>query len=264
MSSSTTGTIGSRRRRRTSGRGAAFAENTTADGAKQVAKLVRLAADVAPAEAAMIEVVRWMVGEAESLKDLRDKLIDRISELPIETFAEVMGQTLTARPWPAGLTSWKRPMAVEYGNLPFEEQLTYLREKVAMPTRAWTEVYGREHDHVFTVACANSMAIIEGLQASVQKAIDEGGTQADPTASIVTAAPTTRAPGEGRPGPARWTIPSRTYGRRAGCECQPNRLTRSSRSAKRFRSSASSVARYTGARRHSHSCTPLAIWRRCC
>lgn len=70
-------------------------------------------------------------------------------------------------------------MAVEYGSLPFREQIEYLREKVALPTRAWTDVYGREHDHAFVVAGANRMAIVEDFQRSIQRMVEEGKTLAD-------------------------------------------------------------------------------------
>ncbi|WP_018169100.1 PBECR2 nuclease fold domain-containing protein [Thioalkalivibrio sp. ALMg9] len=67
----------------------------------------------------------------------------------------------------------------EYGSLPFNEQIDYLREKAAMPSRAWTDVYGREHDHAFTVAGASRMAIVEDFQRSIQDMIDNGQTIAD-------------------------------------------------------------------------------------
>jgi hypothetical protein len=70
-------------------------------------------------------------------------------------------------------------MAVRYGNLPFREQIDYLRQKVAIPTRAWTDIYGSEHDHAFMVAGANRMAIVEDFQRSVLKAIENGGTLQD-------------------------------------------------------------------------------------
>ncbi|KMQ72811.1 phage head morphogenesis protein [Marinobacter subterrani] len=70
-------------------------------------------------------------------------------------------------------------MAVRYGNLPFREQIEYLREKVAVPTRAWTDIYGRENDHAFMVAGANRMAIVEDFQRSVLKAIENGTTLQD-------------------------------------------------------------------------------------
>ncbi|PWG62849.1 PBECR2 nuclease fold domain-containing protein [Spiribacter halobius] len=70
-------------------------------------------------------------------------------------------------------------MAVQYGSLPFREQIEFLREKVALPTRAWTDVYGREHDHAFVVAGANRMAIVEDFQRSIQRMVEEGRTLAD-------------------------------------------------------------------------------------
>ncbi|SDK31669.1 PBECR2 nuclease fold domain-containing protein [Billgrantia gudaonensis] len=70
-------------------------------------------------------------------------------------------------------------MAVRYGNLPFREQLDYLREQVAVPTRTWTDIYGAEHDQAFMVAGASRQAIVEDFQRSIRRVIEEGGTIAD-------------------------------------------------------------------------------------
>lgn len=70
-------------------------------------------------------------------------------------------------------------MAVRYGNLPFSEQIDYLREKTAIPTRAWTDIYARENDQAFAVAGANRQAIVEDFQRSIQRMIEDGGTLED-------------------------------------------------------------------------------------
>lgn len=70
-------------------------------------------------------------------------------------------------------------MAVRYGNLPFAEQIQYLRDKAAIPTRAWTDIYGRENDQAFAVAGANRQAIVDDFQRSIQRMIDDGGTLED-------------------------------------------------------------------------------------
>lgn len=67
-------------------------------------------------------------------------------------------------------------MAVEYGSLPFQEQIDYLRKKVSIPTRAWTDVYGAEHDHAFMVAGAARDDLLTDLRAAVDKAISQGTT----------------------------------------------------------------------------------------
>ncbi|MCE8027533.1 hypothetical protein HOP54_02365 [Halomonas daqingensis] len=69
--------------------------------------------------------------------------------------------------------------AAEYGSLPFREQIEAMREKVAIPTNTWSDIYGAENDQAFMVAGANRMAIVEDFQRSVQTMIEEGKTLAD-------------------------------------------------------------------------------------
>lgn len=68
--------------------------------------------------------------------------------------------------------------AEQYGSLPFEEQIEAFRERVPIPTRAWTDIYGRENDQAFAVAGANRAAIVEDFQQAVDRAISEGRTLA--------------------------------------------------------------------------------------
>ena len=66
--------------------------------------------------------------------------------------------------------------SAQYGSVPFVQQSEFFRSKLAMPTRAWTDIYAGEHDHAFMVAGASKMALVEDLQASIAKMIDEGQT----------------------------------------------------------------------------------------
>lgn len=70
-------------------------------------------------------------------------------------------------------------MAVSATSLPFQEQNEFLRRKLNLPTNGWTDVYGREHDHAFTVAGANRDELVADFRQAVQRAIEDGGTLAD-------------------------------------------------------------------------------------
>lgn len=70
-------------------------------------------------------------------------------------------------------------VAARYGSLPFREQIDFFRSKVAIPTERWDQIYADEHDHVFMVAGANRMAIVEDFQAAIGKMIDSGSTIED-------------------------------------------------------------------------------------
>ena len=69
-----------------------------------------------------------------------------------------------------------RESALGYGSLPFDAQITFFKKKLAMPTRTWTDLWQSNHDHAFVVAGATKMALVEDLQADVQKAIEKGTT----------------------------------------------------------------------------------------
>ncbi len=69
--------------------------------------------------------------------------------------------------------------SVRYGSLPFEAQIAFFRKKMAIPSRTWTDLWQNEHDHAFVVAGAMRMALVEDLQKSVQKAIEQGSTLAE-------------------------------------------------------------------------------------
>jgi len=70
-------------------------------------------------------------------------------------------------------------MPVKYGSLPFDAKIAFFRKKLALPTRGWADIWQANHDHAFVVAGATKMALVEDMQASVQKAIEQGTTLAE-------------------------------------------------------------------------------------
>lgn len=67
-------------------------------------------------------------------------------------------------------------MAVNATSLPFREQNEFFRRKLNLPTNAWTDVYGREHDYAFVVAGANRDDLVQDFRQAVEKAIADGAT----------------------------------------------------------------------------------------
>jgi hypothetical protein len=65
-----------------------------------------------------------------------------------------------------------------YGGLPFQEQIDFFRQKVGVPTDAWTDVYAAEHDHAFMVAGARG-DLLTDLRGSIDGFIARGETLAD-------------------------------------------------------------------------------------
>jgi len=67
----------------------------------------------------------------------------------------------------------------DFGSLPFDEQTAFFRRKLNLPTRAWTDIYGAEHDRAFVVAGAAKMDLLQDFRGAVDKAITNGETLRD-------------------------------------------------------------------------------------
>jgi hypothetical protein len=65
--------------------------------------------------------------------------------------------------------------AVNYGSLPFKEQIAFFRQKLNVPTRAFTDVMGDAHDTSFMVAGAYKADLLTDLRGAVQDAAVDGG-----------------------------------------------------------------------------------------
>lgn len=61
-----------------------------------------------------------------------------------------------------------------YEWLPLQKALAFFRAKVSLPTNAWDDIVGRQHQAAFVVAGANKMAIVEGFREAIDKAIELG------------------------------------------------------------------------------------------
>ena len=63
--------------------------------------------------------------------------------------------------------------------LPFAESIAYHRNKLALPSKAWTDIFGREHGRGFIVAGAATDELVTGFHEAIGKAHAEGRTLAD-------------------------------------------------------------------------------------
>ena len=61
------------------------------------------------------------------------------------------------------------------GTVRFTEAHDFLRQKVSLPSKVWTETLERAHDRAFVVAGADSVALVEDLRGAYTRAIDGGG-----------------------------------------------------------------------------------------
>lgn len=60
-----------------------------------------------------------------------------------------------------------------------EDQISYLRDKLRLPTKTWTDIWGAMHARAFVVAGATSDALLADFHQAVTAAITEGKTLAD-------------------------------------------------------------------------------------
>ena len=65
------------------------------------------------------------------------------------------------------------PLKFGFGT-PFQEQLEFLRQKLAVPTQQWDDIQRSAHDRAFVVAGAAKAALLADLHAAVIKAAEEG------------------------------------------------------------------------------------------
>lgn len=63
-----------------------------------------------------------------------------------------------------------------YGSLPFQQQISFFRKKLNLPTNTWTDIYTAEHDWAFVVAGANRDDLVTDFRAAIGKAIEQGTT----------------------------------------------------------------------------------------
>lgn len=61
-------------------------------------------------------------------------------------------------------------------DLPFDEAIAFLRQKTAVPTRSWREVWDAAHSKMFMVAGANTEALVGDFRDAIAKALEQGTT----------------------------------------------------------------------------------------
>lgn len=64
-------------------------------------------------------------------------------------------------------------------SLPFDEAIRFFRQKLNLPTRAWTDLWEGMHTRAFVVAGATRAALLEDFRKAVDKAISQGTTLAE-------------------------------------------------------------------------------------
>ncbi|MDD9910194.1 MAG: phage minor head protein [Ahrensia sp.] len=61
-------------------------------------------------------------------------------------------------------------------DLPFDEAISFFRQKTNTPTKSWRDVWGAAHSHSFMVAGATSDALLADFRTEIDLALSEGST----------------------------------------------------------------------------------------
>jgi len=67
-------------------------------------------------------------------------------------------------------------MTVNFASLPFDEAIKFFRQKVSLPTEAWTDIWEGMHSRAFVVAGGMKSELLSDLRAAVDRGISEGTT----------------------------------------------------------------------------------------
>ena len=67
-------------------------------------------------------------------------------------------------------------LTAQYGSLPFEGAIRFFRQKVRLPTRAWTDIQHGMHARAFVIAGATKDELLADFQGAIDKAIAQGTT----------------------------------------------------------------------------------------
>ena len=60
--------------------------------------------------------------------------------------------------------------------LPFEEAIRFFLAKVNLPTKAWTDLWHAQHVRAWSVAGAQSEALLDDIRREIQRALEQGTT----------------------------------------------------------------------------------------
>jgi len=71
------------------------------------------------------------------------------------------------------------PEGIDPSGLTDQEALDFLRQKIGMPTRRWSDLLRNQHDQAFAVAGATKSELLADLKTAVEVAIEDGETLSD-------------------------------------------------------------------------------------
>lgn len=127
-----------------------------------------------------LDELRTLTQQAVDADGFVQDMLEWQSRLPIPVYADALGDAIVL----AELTGRREvidemegPALAEptIGTVTFTEMQEFLRDKVSLPSKSWTDLMHRGHDRGFVVAGADSVALVEDLRGALDKAMNGGG-----------------------------------------------------------------------------------------
>lgn len=135
---------------------------------------------IRPTHEAWIRELKTAALLPDDVQEVREALVDwqtrLVSEIP---YVEHLGDALAlaeligrAEVTDEGAIELSDP---KVGTVTFREAQDFYRQKVSLPTRAWTDTLHQAHDRAFVVAGADSVSLVEDLRGALDAAMNGGG-----------------------------------------------------------------------------------------
>jgi len=70
-------------------------------------------------------------------------------------------------------------MAIHFTQMPFDEAISFFRQKINLPTETWTDIWQEMHDRSFVVAGAMQEDLLDDFRAAIDIALENGETIID-------------------------------------------------------------------------------------
>ena len=137
-----------------------------------------------PQTDAWLETIKRQLFNVESTNEFRDWLDNfSISEINTGAFEDDLGKALIVAHL-SGRSDVEDNMqsdTIDFAEgdnarVFFNEQITFFRNKLSLPTRTWTDIWQSQHDVAFVVAGAARDGLLTDLRGAVDSAISEGTT----------------------------------------------------------------------------------------
>ena len=126
-----------------------------------------------------IREIKTATRQPDTAEGVWQALLDWQSKLPKPAYVEALGDAIALAELKgrAEIIDEDGPALTEptIGTVTFSQAQDFLRQKVSLPTKAWTDTLHQAHDRAFVVAGADSVALVEDLRGALDAAMNGGG-----------------------------------------------------------------------------------------